>query len=502
MSIFKNQINYLGESDLKQKAVRGFFWSSLESLFSQGQGIIFGILLARMLSPQEFGLIGMIAVFISVAQVFVDSGLSQSLIRKQNCSTLDYSTIFWVNIIIGLLSYVIIWIAAPLIAGFYGKPELISLTRVASLVIIIGSFTLIQQTILTKEVDFKTITKSSTIGTFVSGVISLLLAYYGFGVWSLVWRTIINQIVRSAILWNQNKWWPKVYCSKNILKDHFAFSSNILLISIVAAVYKSFYNLIIGKNYSDKVLGYYTNADQYSSIPSTTISSITNKVSYPVLSEMQNDDVLLRASIKKLIVTVMYISFVGMFGLSAVAKPLFVIALGEKWLPSVVMFQALCVAYVITPMHIINQNIMKIKGRSDLFLKTEIVKYIILTPILVLGAIYGLTVLIAGIVLFYWIGFVINSIYSKRLIGYSVIDQSIDFLPVMLNAAVPAILTWSIGSLLPFSNIVLLVVQLILYPGLVVLLSVLFKVPAFFEIKQILKDRLTVENFIKTVKKT
>lgn len=492
----------MGVSDLKRKTVKGFFWSSLESLFSQGQGIIFGIILARMLSPQEFGLLGMITIFISIAQVFVDSGLSQSLIRKQNCSTLDYSTIFWVNIILGLVSYAIIWIAAPFIAGFYSKPGLVSLTRVTALAIIIGSVTLIQQTILTKDIDFKALTKSSTVGTFVSGVSSLLLAYYGFGVWSLAWRTIINQAVRSALLWNRNRWWPKFYCSKSILKNHFAFGSNILLISIVAALYKNFYNLIIGKNYSDKVLGYYTNADQYSSLPSSAISSITNKVSYPVLSEMQYDDKRLKASVSKLITTVMYISFVIMFGLAAIAKPLFVIVLGDKWLPSVVMFQALCIAYAISPMHVINHNIMKIKGRSDLFLKTEIIKYLIFTPLLILGAVYGITVLIAGIVLFYWIGFMVNAMYARRLIDYSIIAQSLDFLPLMGIAIFPAILTWSLESLFSLNNILLLIIQIMLYPGLVVLLSVTFKVPAFIEIKQIFADKFTVANLIKTINRT
>jgi len=455
-----------------------------------------------MLSPEEFGLLGMITIFISIAQVFVDSGLSQSLIRKQDCSTNDYSTIFWVNLVIGLVCYVIIWIAAPFIADFYGKPELITLTRVTALAIIIGSVTLIQQTILTKEVDFKTITKSSVSGTFVSGVISLLLAYLGFGVWSLVWRSIINQVVRSAVLWNQNRWWPRLYCNRLILKDHFAFGSNILFISIIAALYKNFYNLIIGKNYSDKILGYYTNADQYSLMLSSTISSITNKVSYPVLSEMQNDNVRLRASINKLITTVMYISFVLMFGLAAIAKPLFVTLLGEKWVPSVVIFQALCFAYAITPMHTINHNIMKIKGRSDLLLKTEIFKYIIFTPLIILGAFYGITVLIAGIVVFYWIGYIVIAIYSKRLIGYSIIDQSLHFLPVLGIAIVPAIMTWSLGTLFSLSNILLLSIQTIIYTGLVVSLSILFRISAFFEIKQILADKLTVENFIKTIKKT
>ena len=497
---FANQVTCVAESDLKRKTVKGFFWSSMESLLSQGMGIIFGIFLARMLSPQEFGLIGMITIFISIAQVFVDSGLSQSLIRKQNCTTHDYSTIFWINIAIGLLSYIIIWFSAHQIARFYNKPELVNLTRITSLAIIIGSVTLIQQTILTKDVDFKVLTKTSAIGTLVSGIASIILAYLGFGVWSLVWRTIINQAVRSALLWNRNRWWPSFYCSKSILKEHFAFSSNILLISLVAALYKNFYNLIIGKNYSDKVLGYYTNADQYSLMPSSTISSITNRVSYPVLSEMQNDNIRLKTSINKLITNVMYISFVLMFGLAAVAKPLFAIVLGIKWLPSAGMFQALCIAYSISPMHVINQNIMKIKGRSDLFLKTEIIKYLIFTPLLIVGAVFGIAYLIGGIVIFYWMSFIVNAIYSKRLIGYSIVDQSVDFLPLMLITLIPAIITWSLGSLFSLSFILLLSVQIIVYPCLIVLISVLFRIPAFYELKQILTERLTVSNFINTIR--
>jgi O-antigen/teichoic acid export membrane protein len=492
----------VGVSDLKHKTVKGFFWSSMESIISQGMGIIFGIFLARMLTPGEFGLIGMITVFISVAQVFVDSGLSQSLIRKQKCSTHDYSTIFWINLAIGLLCYVLIWIAAPQIAVFYGKPELVSLTRVTSLAIIIGSVTLIQQTILTKELDFKILTKSSVAGTFISGMVSIYLAWKGYGVWSLVWRTIINQAVRSAVLWNRNRWWPKFYWSKSVLKDHFAFGSNILVISLVAALYKNFYNLIIGKNYSDKVLGYYTNADQYSLMPSSTISSITNKVSYPVLSGMQDDNKRLKTSINKLITIVMYISFVVMFGLAAIARPLFAVVLGAKWLPSVVMFQALCIAYSISPMHIINQNIMKIKGRSDLFLRTEILKYVIFTPLLVAGALYGITVLIAGVVVFYWIGFLINALYSRRLIGYSIADQSLDFLHVMGIALVPAVITWSFGIFLHLSDILLLTVQVLFYPCMVVLLSVILRLPAFFELLQIFKDKFTIANIVKTITRT
>jgi len=492
----------MGTSNLKRKAASGFFWSMLEGVFSQGLGMIFGIILARMLSPNEFGVLGMITIFISIAQVFVDSGLSQALIRKQNCTHHDYTTIFWANIFLGGLSYIIIWAAAPYISDFFDKPELTQLTRIASIVIIIGSFTLIQQTILVKNVDFKTLTKISTVGTFVSGAVSLVLAFYGFGVWSLVWRTIINQAVRSLMMWQHNKWSPQLSFDRKIFLELFSFGSNILIISIIASILKNFYNLIIGKNYSATILGYYTNAEQYSTLPSSTISNITNKVTFPILSEIQDDNIRLKNTIRKLTKTIMYVSFFIMFGLAAVAKPLFFVLFGEKWLPAVPFFQTLCLAYSITPMHIINHNIMKVKGRSDLFLKTELIKYLLFIPFLYLGIVYGINVLVAGIVILYWIGFVINAMFSGKLINYSISGQFLDFSPMILLFAMPASLVYFMGWFLEIGNFSLLVIQSSVYLAISVILSVILKVTAYLEIKEILHNKLTFNNFVKTINKS
>lgn len=489
----------MGTSNLKRKAASGFFWSMLEGIFSQGLGMIFGIILARMLSPGEFGILGMITIFISIAQVFVDSGLSQALIRKQNCTQRDYSTIFWVNIFLGILFYFIIWISAPYISEFFDKPVLTELTRIASIVIVIGSVTLIQQTILIKNVDFKEITKISTVGTFVSGVVSLVMAYYGFGVWSLVWRTIINQGVRSLMMWQHNKWSPWLSFDRKIFSELFSFGSNILVISIIASILKNFYNLIIGKNYSATILGYYTNAEQYSTLPSSTISNITNKVTFPILSEIQDDNVRLKNTIRKLTKTIMYVSFFIMFGLAAVAKPLFFVLFGEKWLPAVPFFQTLCLAYSITPMHIINHNIMKVKGRSDLFLKTELIKYLLFIPFLYLGIVYGLNVLVAGIVILYWIGFVINAMYSGKLIEYPVAGQFLDFFPMLLLFAFPASFVFLIGLFLDIGSFPLLVIESVVYLAISLVFSVILKITAYQEIREILHNKLTINNFVKTI---
>jgi teichuronic acid exporter len=313
---------------------------------------------------------------------------------------------------------------------------------------------------------------------------------------------LINPAIRSFMMWKHNHWLPQLAFSKQIFSELFSFGSNILIISVIAVIYKSIYNFIIGKNYSDTVLGYYTNSDQYSSIPSTTLTNITSKVSFPVLSQVQDENERLKASISKLIKTVMYVSFIIMFGLAAIAHPLFSVLFGDKWLPSVPIFQFLCLAYAIAPMHAINHNILKVKGRSDLFLKTEILKYILFTPILIAGIIYGLKILVAGIVLFYWMGFFINALYSKKLINYSIVSQCRDFFPLIIILGVPAFVVLAIGLVLPVSTFLLLLIQITVYTLLTVGVSVLLKVAGFLGIVEILRNKFTVNNIVKTLKNT
>jgi O-antigen/teichoic acid export membrane protein len=303
------------------------------------------------------------------------------------------------------------------------------------------------------------------------------------------------------MMWQHNKWSPELSFNKKIFSELFSFGSNILIISIVASILKNFYNLIIGKNYSATILGYYTNAEQYSTLPSSTISNITNKVGFPVLSEIQDDNIRLKNTIRKLTKTIMYISFFVMFGLAAVAEPLFFVLFGEKWLPAVPFFQTLCLAYSITPMHIINHNIMKVKGRSDLFLKTELIKYLLFIPFLYLGITFGINVLVAGIVVLYWIGFVINALYSGKLIEYSISGQFLDFFPMLLLFAIPAALVYFMGRFLEMGNFSLLIIQSTVYLSVSVLLSVILKITAYLEIKEILLNKFTINNLVNTINK-
>jgi O-antigen/teichoic acid export membrane protein len=250
------------------------------------------------------------------------------------------------------------------------------------------------------------------------------------------------------------------------------------------------------------MVGNYTNADQYSMIPSSTLTNVTSKVSYPILVTLQDDDEKLKAGSGKIAHTVMYISFVVMFGLAAVATPLFLIVFGTKWQASIVFFQVLCVAYAISPMHTINQNIMKVKGRSDLFFRTEIIKYIVFVPFIILGIIFGLKDLITGIAFFYWISFAINAMYSRKLIGYSVFQQIAELIPIFLVSALPALFVWFCSLFLPFGNIGLLAFQGIVYLGIVYALTLIFKIRAYYELKEIITRKLGYVSFINNFKKT
>lgn len=489
------------QTDLKRKTINGFFWSLLENVFSQGLNILFSIILIKILPIKEFGLLGEISIAISIAQVFIDSGLSQALIRKQNCTNIDLSTVFWVNMVIGIFTYSLIWVFAPIFALFFKEPQLILLLRVSALSLIIGSLTIIQQTILIKEFNFRVNTKITTLGSVISGSVSIIMALLGFGIWSLIWKNIVNQAVVSILLWSHNHWKPLKLFNFPSFKELFGFGSNILIISIIATIFRNIYNAIIGKCYSLILLGHYTNANTYSSLPSNIFLNMTNKVSYPILSTMQNDNIKLRDSCRKLIQTMMYISFFVMFGLAAMAKSLLIVVIGIKMLPSVVFFQILCLAYSILPMHVINQNILKIKGHSNLFLKTELIKYLVFIPFILAGILYGLEVLIIGIVLFYWISFFVNAMYSNKLISYSVLNQMVDFIPVMLITLIPAIIVYVLSYVYQSHMYFLLAWQIIVYVGIVCGLSILFKIEAFYEIKNILINKLTILNLVKTIKK-
>lgn len=483
-------------TNLKQKTVTGIVWSFIENFSRIGIEFIVGIILARILSPKEFGLIGMITVFIAISQSFIDSGFSNSLIRKNECSQKDYSTVFYFNLFAGLIFYLLLYFLALPISNFYNEPELIAILRVVGLVLIISSLSIIQRTILTKRVDFKLQTKISIISSVVSGCIAIYMAYSGFGVWSLVWKTLLNALITSILLWLWNKWHPIFLFNYKIFVEHFNFGYKLLISGVINTVYQNIYYLIIGKYFSAVELGYYTKAQQFSNLPSSNITNVISRVSYPVLSQIQNNPELLKQGYKKLIKSSMFISFLLMIGMAAISKSLILTLIGIKWESSILYLQLLCFSAMLYPLHALNLNILNVKGRSDLFLKLEIFKKLLAIPIIIMAIFWGVKAMLFGIIINSFIAYFLNSFWTRNLINYSVKEQINDIMPSFLLALLVGLLVYSVNFFLIIPSFYILIIQIILGLIITLILSESFKPDGYIQIKSIILSRISFKKNI------
>lgn len=446
---------------LKKKAINGFKWSFIDNTVNLGLSFIIGIILARLLSPKEFGLIGMLMLFIAIATSFVNSGFSQALIRKQNCSQADYSTIFFFNLLIGLLFYLLLFFTAGNISAFFNEPLLKPIVRILSISIVINALTLIQSTRLTKNINFKLQTKISVISTLFSGIIGVGMAYSGYGVWSLVAKTVLGFFLTSVFLWYWNNWRPSLIFSRSSFKELFSFGSKLLISGLIDTVYRNIYYLIIGKYFSAAELGYYTRADQFQALPSSNLQTIIGRVSYPVLASIQDDIEQLKDAYKRLIRSTMLITFMLMIGMAAVARPMILTLIGEKWESCIIYLQMLCFVGMFYPLHALNLNMLQIQGRSDLYLRLEIIKKILAIPVIIVGIIWGIKAMILGLFINSIIGYYLNSYWSGRLIGYSVLAQIKDILPSFLLATGVSAVVFAESLIIPLPPLPLLAIQLI-----------------------------------------
>ena len=434
---------------LKQKTVSGLLWSFIDNIATLGITFIVGIILARLLTPKEFGLIGMLTIFIAISQSFIDSGFRQALIRKQNCTDTDYSTVFYFSLVISVLAYLILFLGANSIGDFFNEPALKPLIRVLGIGLIINALAIIQSTLLTKLIDFKLQAKISVISSVLAGIISIYMAYTGWGVWSLVASSIIRNLVSSILLWFWSTWKPILVFSKQSFKELFSFGSKLLASGLIDTVYRNVYYLVIGKYFNSAELGYYTRADQFQGLPSSNLQSIIGRVSYPVLLTIQNDIPRLKDAYKNIIRSTMLITFVLMLGLAAIARPMVLTLIGDKWEPCIIYLQLLCFVGMLYPLHALNLNMLQIQGRSDLFLRLEIIKKILAIPVIFIAIIYGIKTMIIGMIILSLIAYYLNSYWSGRLIGYSFLEQLKDIIPSLILALIISAITYTEGILIP-----------------------------------------------------
>ncbi|MBD1396945.1 lipopolysaccharide biosynthesis protein [Pontibacter sp. JH31] len=439
---------------LRQKTISGLIWTFSQQFGVQLINFLVSIALARLLMPSEFGLIGMISIFIAIGSSLIDSGLTSSLIRTINPDQRDYSTVFFINLAGSVVIYFILFLAAPLIANFYDQPILESIVRVFTFSFIINAFAGVQSARLTKEMNFKLQMTIQIPSIIVSGIIGVVLAVQGYGVWSLVYMNLSQSFLSTLQLWLRSGWRPSLILDKEKLKHHFKFGYKLTLSGLLDTIYNNAYNLIIGKYFSAAQLGYYTRAQSLKQLPVNNISRALNKVTYPLFASIQNDNLKLRAVYSKIMRQVIFWLAPTMAILFIFALPIFQILFGEKWLPAVPYFQILCFVGVLHPLHSYNLNILKVKGRSDLFLKLEIIKKIYTTIGIACAIPFGIIGLLWWQVISSIVGLIINAWYSGKLINYPLNEQLIDIVPIFSLSIVVGAIIYSFDYF--FSSAILL----------------------------------------------
>ncbi|MBE6323129.1 MAG: lipopolysaccharide biosynthesis protein [Bacteroidales bacterium] len=443
--------------NLKNRTVLALMWNGVDKFFFQFVALIVGIITARFLSPQDFGFMGALAVFTMLSNILVESGFTSALIRRDGNTDNDYSAIFFVNILIAVIIYLILFFSAPYIALFFRMPELCSLSRFLFLSIIINSFGIVQNIILSKSLSFKVISLADLTSALVSGVVTVLMVMNGFGYWALAWQILLQNIVRVAFLWAASSWRVSFHPSFGVIKEVFSFSSFMLFSSFINTVVKNIYSVIIGRLFNPAMLGFYSQANKYQQIPSTVIQSTISGVAYPVLSNLKDDETRQLMYLRKIVRIAACVIFPVMFGLAALMAPLVSILLTDKWLPAVPYFQIMVPVAVVLPFHALNTNLVLIRGFSKTNLLLEAVKNgLILLSVFAVYALASFTSCIEmdinWLLIFFSVANVLSYLFdmfvSQRLAGYRVISQLKDILPYFLVSAV----MFAVVSLLDYLN--------------------------------------------------
>ena len=484
----------MAEQSLKDKTVKGVAWSGIDNVAQFGVSFIVSIVLARLLSPDDYGLIGIIAIFTAVCQTLINGGFTTALIRKKDATDNDYNTAFIVNLVVSLLLYAVIYLCSPLIADFFHREELVALTQVSSLGIVIGALGLVQQTRLTKRIDFKTQTKITIVASVASGIVGIAMALMAFGVWSLVVQSLTSQGLRTILLWVANKWIPQLRFSSESFHDLFGFGWKMMASGLLDTVWKELYQVVVGKFYSPATLGQYTRAKSFSKLFSSNLTNVIQRVTYPVLSNIQDDKDRMISAYRRIIKVTMFITAICMFFLGAISEPLLYCLIGPKWHEAATYLPLICITGSFYPLHAINLNMLQVQGRSDLFLGLEIVKKIIGILPLSVCFMYGVMPMLYMSVFTSIICYFLNSYFPGKLLGYSSWMQIKDIAPSYGLATLVALCVFFL-KFLPISYWIVLPLQIIL--GCTILLCICQKT----KMEEYVEFKKMVEPYLKKVKR-
>lgn len=481
-------------NSLKDKTVHGLGWSAIDNVANHSVSFIVGIILARLLSPDEFGTIGIAMIFVTLFNTIVNSGFSSALIRKQDVTKTDYNTTFVFNFVVSCILYGVCFFAAPFIARFFNSEILVSVVRWISLVIIINAFAIIQQTRIIKSIDFKTLAKISLMASSLSGGIGIAMAYMGFGVYSLVGQQLSRQFINTLLLWIYSKWRPQIEFSIKSFKELFSYGSKLLASGIIDTLCNELTTIFVGKIYTTATLGQYSRAKQFGGFFTSNISSITQRVTYPVLSEMRADEKRLIMNYRRIIKSLMLLVGLGSAFIFAGAKSIILILVGPKWTEAIIYLQLLVFNDITIPLKNINLNLLQVYGRSDYILRLSIIKRIIELGAIMLGF-FGLEYMIVGFAVAGVIGFLLNAYCTMKVSGFTVKEQVKDLLPSLCVSFVVGLVMFLISKVI--SNIYLsLIVQVFIGGGLFYLIVRWRKMQEFYYLKG-----LAVEYYLKLRKR-
>jgi len=446
---------------LRDRTISALSWSFVDSFGSQGIQFIMSVVLARLLAPESFGLISMLAVFTAVAMLLIEGGFSGALIQKRELESKDRSTVFWFNLASGAVVAILMYALAPYVAKFYGQPELTRVARVLCLVFIIHAFVAVQLAQLTRDLEFLPLTKANLSANIVSGSVAIYLAAFGFGVWSLVAQQIVSSLVRALLLWRFSAWRPTAEFSGESLKSLFGFGSRMAASGLLDSIFGNLYFVAIGRLFGAANVGVYSRANWLTQVPIQSLSQVVARVTFPVFSAMQEEPARLRRNMAHALRSLALLGFPMMVGMLVVAEPLVQVILTAKWLSAVPYIQMLCVVGLLHPLHVINLNLLMALGRSDLFLRLEVIKKALVLVGILSTYRHGIAWMIFGQIVLSAVAYFLNSYWTGRFIGYGSWAQLKDVAPYMLVSLLMGTVVFLTGQAVFFNATIGLVVQIL-----------------------------------------
>lgn len=473
---------------LKEKTIRGVGWNAVQHLGRQGIRFIISIILARLLLPEDFGVLGVLLVFIAISRTVVNSGLGQALMQKKDATYIDECSIFYTNILLSILMYFALYSAAPMIESFYNMPQLTTLTRVLCLQLVIQSFGLIHSTLLTKQVDFKTQAKITLLSVMISGSVGIMMAYNGFGVWSLVAQIISGSLLNTVGLWISLDWRPSLCFSFKSIRSLFGFGSKVLASGLLDTFFRNIYTIVIGKLFSPADLGYFTRGKSLVELPTQNLAVVVRRVTFPIFSSINDDRERIKRGMQKVLAILFFVNCPIVIGIAATADNLVFVLLTEKWAQSIPYIRLLSISALLYPLHVINLNALLSIGRSDLTLKLEIIKKALIAAAIAITWRWGIEAMILGQICQSFFAYLINAYYTGRFFEYSYWTQICDVWPYLLTSALMGLSVYSL-RFLPLENLSIILFTQILTGGIVYLsLCYIFRLSAFKEVTEIIRS--------------